>query len=106
MQRLVLTIGTSVFTFTPLSDEGPYPFLVGVNGIHVAARAGAQSGFGATDIPNASVTLRNKDRRVASMIGDPLRAKADLYDKNDNLAFSGTVSNVDYGLDMELILES
>jgi hypothetical protein len=105
--RFVLTVGTSVFSFTPVGDEaGPYPFLVSVGGIHSTARAGAPSGFGATDTPSASVTLLNQNKRVALMVGDPLRAKADIYDNSDRLAFSGTVSNIDYGLEMTFQLES
>lgn len=104
--RLVLTLGASVFSFTPLGDDGPYPFLVGVGSISVAARAGAASGFGATATPNASATLLNQNKRVALLIGNPLRAKAELYDNSDRLAFSGTVAAIDYGLNIELTLEA
>ncbi len=103
--RLVLTIGASVFSFTPIGDNGPYPFLSAVGSITVAARAGATSGFGATDTPSASASLLNKRKRVALLIGNPLRAKAQLYD-GAALVFSGTVSAIDYGLNIDLTLES
>lgn len=103
--RLVLTLGASVLPFTPLSDDGPYPYLVSVGAISIAARAGAASGFGATETPNASVTLLNRNKRTALLIGNPLRAKAELFD-GDVLAFTGTVAAIAYGLNIELTLEA
>lgn len=104
--RLVLTLGASVFSFTPVGSDGPYPYLSGVGAISIAARAGAAAGFGATETPSASATLLNKDKRVALLIGNPLRAQADLYRDDGTLAFPGTVSEIVYGLEVELTLES
>lgn len=103
--RLVLTLGTSVVEFTPLNDDGPYPFLVSVGNIRIAARAGNTSGFGSTEAPSASVVLQNAARRVATLIGNPLRASALLYD-GDALAFAGFVASIKYGLTVQLSLES
>ena len=105
MIRFVLTLGASVVEFTPLSDNGAYPFLVSVGNIRIGARAGATSGFGSTETPTGSVRLQNAARRVATLIGNPLRASAQIYNE-DELAFAGFVSAISYGLMIDLTLES
>jgi|SRR6185369_6955300 len=104
--RLDLTLGGSVVSFTPLNDDGPYPFLHTVGAIRVAARAGSSSSFGSNESPSASVKLQNHRGRVAALIGNPLRALAQIYDDADELAFSGFVSTIGYGLMIDLTLES
>lgn len=103
--RLVLTIGGSVFSFTPLNDNGPYPFLISAGTVSIAARAGRASTFGSTDAPSSSAKLQNQFSRVAKLIGNPLRARAELYD-GDDLAFVGFVAAISYGAVIELRLQS
>lgn len=104
-RRLVLTLGSSVVEFTALNDNGPYPFLISVGHMRIGARAGEAAGFGSTETPSATVQLQNESRRVATLIGNPLRARAEIYD-GAALAFVGFVSRVRYGLAIELTLES
>lgn len=103
--RLLLTVGGNAFEFTPLNDSGPYPFLSNVGTIRVAARAGSPSGLGSTESPSAAATLQNHGGRVAALIGNPLRARAELYD-GDFLAFAGFVASIRYGITIDLNLES
>lgn len=104
--RVVLTLGTALVEFTPINSTGPYPFLVSIGNIRITARAGATSGFGTTETPTATVRLQNASRRVADLIGNPLRVRADVYDDSNALAFVGFVSTVSYGLMIDLTLES
>lgn len=105
MLRFVLTIGGSAIPFTPLNDSGPYPLLKEVGAIRIAARSGAPSGFGATEAPSGSVSLKNSDGLAANLIGNPMRARGEIYD-GDTLAFVGFVASVRYGLVVALNLES
>lgn len=104
--RLVLTIGGGVITFTSLNDDGPYPFLQSVGSIRIAARAGSSSSFGANETPTASAMLSNQNRRVAALIGNPERARAEIFDDDGISAFVGFVSAIIYGLTIQLKLES
>lgn len=106
MLRFVLTLGGgAAFSFTPLNDSGPYPFLKGVGTIRIAARSGSSSSFAATEAPSASVSLQNARGRVAQLIGNPMRAKGEIYD-GTTLAFTGFVAAIGYGLNVSLTLES
>ena len=57
------------------------------------------------ETPTGSVRLQNAARRVATLIGNPLRASAQIYNE-DELAFAGFVSAISYGLMIDLTLES
>jgi len=103
--RLVLTIDGSVIEFTPLNDSGPYPYLKGTTPIREGARAGASASFGSTETPSTTVSLKNDGGRVAEIIGNPMRARAELYD-GDFRAFSGFVQSIEFGLAITLRLES
>lgn len=105
MLRFVLTIGGSAIPFTPLNDPGPYPFLKAVGTIRVAARSGSSSSFGATEAPSAPVTLQNIAGQVAELIGNPMRARGEIYD-GTALLFTGFVASIRYGRSIELTLES
>lgn len=94
-----------MISFTPLNDSGPYPFLKDVGTIRIAARAGSSSVFGSNEAPSAAVTLQNVRGRVAELIGNPMRARGEIYD-GTSLAFVGFVASIRYGIAIELILES
>lgn len=104
--RFVLTIGGSVLSFSPLNDDGPYPFLQGAGTIRISARAGSSSAFGRNETPSASAVLSNQNGRVAALIGNPRRARAEVFDDDERSAFVGFVSSIKFGLAVELRLES
>lgn len=92
--RLVLTIGGTAIEFTePLSD-GAFPYLVAVSGPKIQARAGYISGLGVGEAPSMTASLDNTDNRVANIIADALRCRADHYEDDGSLSFSGVVSGI------------
>jgi hypothetical protein len=103
--RLVLTIAAVDLSFTPLGDVGPYPMLIEVASLRIAAKAGAAAGLGTSEPPDASVTLENSGKRASAIIGVPLRAPAKLYD-GDVLAFEGIVSAIKFSRIIELTIQS
>lgn len=94
--RLVLALSSAI-EFTEGNSGGAYPYLLKVGAMRQAARAGSAIGIGGTESSSVTVTLDNRGRRVASIIGLPSRVGADIYDDADALFFSGTVSSVTYG---------
>ena len=103
--RLVLVLPPSEISFTPTNDDGPYPFLLEVGTLRVAARAGRESGIGVGESPSIDVQLDNAGNHVASIIGSPLRVRATVYD-GDTVFFTGIVANVRHGRTIQLTIES
>lgn len=94
--RLVLQLDPSALEFTEPNAGGAYPYLLTVGSLRMAARAGTPTGITATESSSLSVTLDNRQRKVAAIVGRPLRAAASVYD-GDDLFFEGTISSVEYG---------
>lgn len=95
--RLVLTIGSTPIEFNEQSSDGPFPYLVGVTGPKIQARAGYISGFGVGEAPSMTASLDNTDKRLATIIADALRCRADHYEDDGSLSFSGVVSGIKHG---------
>jgi len=104
--RLVLALSPSAIEFTRRGGSGPYPLLLSVGTLRLAARAGQVSGIGATESTSLTVSLDNAGRRAATLLGRPLRVGAEVYDDADELLFAGIVSTVEYGRTLDLTLEA
>lgn len=104
--RLVLELVPGAIEFTRRGDSGPYPLLLSVGTLRLAARAGQVSGIGATESTSLTVSLDNAGRRAATLLGRPLRVAAEVFDDADELLFSGIVSAIEYGRTLDLTLEA
>lgn len=104
--RLVLALASSSLEFGEPNSGGPFPYLLEVGALRTSARAGSAIGIAATEAPSVEVTLDNRGRKAAKIIGRPLRIGAEIYDDSDALFFSGTVSSIRYGARISLDLES
>lgn len=94
--RLVLYLGPAAIEFTELLDGGPFPYLETVGSLVMQARAGYLKGLGIGESPRLDVVLCNDGNRVADIIGQPLRARADVFD-GDAAYWQGVVSTASYG---------
>lgn len=105
--ELVLYTKPSPITMGMVGDmTSPYPFVQRVGDLVQAARAGDDSGIGVGESANLSVTLANPKRRVAALIGRPVRVRADVMADDGSLFFAGVITDVDYGSTVELQLEA
>ncbi len=103
--RAVLNLGGTLLEFTAKTDtEGPYPYLISVGLLRVAARAGRVAGLGVGESPSLDVRLDNTERQTAPIIGNPLRAPVDVAFDNGDPFFSGVVSRVEFGRTITLTL--
>lgn len=105
LTRLVLALDPSDVTFTEQGADGPFPHLVAIGTLRIAVRAGTVSGIGSTESTSASATLDDIDGKVSSIIGRPVRVRADLYDHED-LFFSGLVTDISYGETISLTIQA
>jgi hypothetical protein len=105
--RLVIALLPSAIEFTEQNSGGAYPYLKTVGALRTAARAGTAIGIAGTESSSVEVTLDNsRNRRVVTLIGRPLRFRADIYGDDDALLYSGTVASVKYGEDVILGIEA
>lgn len=104
--RLVLTIGANPVEFAEVGSGGGFPYLLDVGDLHVAVRAGYLSGLGVGESPSLAVTLDNTGNRAAGIIGQPLRARATVYDDDDSVYWSGIVSTIEYGRTVAMNIEA
>jgi hypothetical protein len=106
--RLVLELTPHPIEFGQKGDpNAEYPLLVSVGTLRIAARSGeGESSISSGELPSLEVTLDNSGRLAASIIGAPLRARADVYDDDGNLFFAGTVASVSAGRVLRLTLEA
>lgn len=95
--RLVLALDPSAVEFCEPTAGGPYPYLLTVGELRIAARAGQAIGLAATESSSVPVTLDNCARRAATIVGRPLRVNAKIYDDADALFFEGIVAAIEYG---------
>lgn len=102
--RLVLDIAGAPIEFTSLTDDGPYPYLISVGTLQIAARAGRLAGLGVGESPSLDVLLANNERQTAPLIGLPLRARATVYDDDGAVFFAGAVENILFGRTITLKL--
>ncbi len=94
--RATINLGGTEVEFTRKTDaEGPYPYLISVGTLRVAARAGRQAGFGVGESPSLDVLLDNGERQSAALVA--LRAPVTVYDDADEVFFAGVVSRIGYG---------
>lgn len=96
MQAVFNLGGTSV-EFTQKTDEGPYPYLLLVGVLRMAARAGQTSGLGVGESPSLDIQLENSERQSAPIIGNPLRVPVAVQHDDGSTFFSGVISRVEYG---------
>lgn len=104
--RLTLQLGATSLEFVEPRMAGAYPWLVSVGTLHLAARAAHLSGLGTTEAASLQVELDNSGRQAATLLGRPLRARADVYDDAGDAFFSGLIASVAYGPTLTLSVES
>lgn len=104
--RLLLDLDGAQVTFDRQQSTGAYPWLVEVGVLRQSARAGTLSGLGRNQTPDLSIVLDNRGKQAVSLIGYPLRRRAQAFDKAGALFFSGTVARVAVGRNMTLTLEA
>lgn len=104
--RLVLTLGATVLVFTEPTTRGEFPWLTGVRALQMGARAGHIDGIGTTETANVEAELDNDGRQAWRLIGQPLRAPAELQNDAGETVFPGTVAAVAIGRTITLTLES
>lgn len=104
--RLDLTIAGVVLQFTQPTAGGEYPWLAKVGTLTLAARAGHLEGVGVGEAANVSIELDNSGKQAATLLGFPMRARADLYDDDDELLLTGLVASANYGRVLVLGIEA
>lgn len=95
--RLVLGLTPNPIEFSKEGSGGPFAYLKDVGPRRMAVRAGTAIGIADNEAPSVPVTLNNDKRKVTAIARRPLRVAADIYDDDDRLTFSGTVSSVELG---------
>jgi hypothetical protein len=105
VKRLVLMIDGLPIEFTFPAAAGPFPYLLEVQNLRESCRAGHLNNFGVGESPSLVVALDNGGRKVATIIGQPLRARADVYDDAASY-FGGYVSALEYGREILLTIEA
>lgn len=83
-----------------------WQWLAGVGTIRKAARASYLGGIGETESPNVSATLNNRNRQASTLLGIPLRRRAEIRDETGALLFAGVISKVAYGAELYLEIEA
>lgn len=104
--RLVLDVRGTQIEFTEPGTDAPYPWLAKVGNLLLAARAGHLSGLGIGETANVIVDLDNANRQFSSLVGYCPRARATLYDDDDDVYFDGLVQQVAFGQTCALTLEA
>src|SRR5207342_3761013 len=77
--------GGPQFEFVEPGVDGEYPWLVQVDTLLLAARAGHLQGFGVGEMANMRVSLDNRDKQASTVLGYALRLRAWVYDEDDEL---------------------
>lgn len=95
--RLVVALDAGDVAFDAPGSSGPWPWLLGVGTLRIAARAGNASGFGVGETSSLTATLDNAGKQAADVVGVPLRRVATVYDDAGDVFFAGTVESVRVG---------
>lgn len=98
--------GETSLEFVEPGVDGPYPWLVKVDTLLLAARAGHLEGVGVGETANMRVELDNSDRQASALIGHAPRMRAWVYDDDDELYFAGLIQRIDYAHPLVLNLEA
>lgn len=104
--RLLLDLDGVEIEIVEPRASGPYPWLVDVGDTLLAARAGHLEGVGVGESANVTVAIDNERKQAATLLGRPLRARAWLYDDDDELLLGGLVARCTVGRTMGLTLEA
>lgn len=104
--RLVLHLTPAAVSFSEPTSGAAWPLLLEVGALRLAVRAGEASGIEVGEAPSVTVTLDNRGRRAATIVGRPLRAAAEVYDDAGALFFAGMVARVEYGRVVTLELQA
>lgn len=104
--RLVLWLGGTPIEFTEPLSGGLFPYLSKVGTLRLEARGGYRDGLGVGESPSVLVSLANNDNRAANIIGQPLRARGDVYNGDDSLYWSGLVSRIAYGNEIDIEIQA
>lgn len=104
--RLVLTLGDAAVEFTGELSGGKMPYLQSLSALRMAARAGYLSGLGVGESPSVTAVLSNAGRRVAGIIGHPIRCIGAAYDAAGNLLLQGPISGATFGKTISITIEA
>lgn len=104
--RLVLTLTPSAIEFTQPRSNGRYPLLTNVASMRLSARAGHLTGITVGEASSLIVELDNRKHRAANLIGQPLRARAIVYDDADIEFYAGYVYALTYGKTIGLTISA
>jgi len=84
-------------TVLPADAPDAYPWLTDVGDLVLQARTGTVRGAFSDQSANVTVTLDNSGRQASTLIGQPLRVRAEIEDDDGHLYFAGMVQTIDYG---------
>lgn len=104
--RVEIELTPSAISFSSVGGTGPYPYLVAVGSLRMAARAGDPASSVASETPSIVVSIANAENRAARILSVPLRARAVVYDDAEAEFFAGTISQVAFGRALDLTIES
>lgn len=104
MRLMVYLAGGLSLEFVEIGDVGEYPWIANVGPLVLNARAGPLHDVNAEG-PSVAVQLDNRSKQASTLLGQPLRARAELYD-GDELFFPGIVATLKVGRVLTLGIES
>lgn len=102
--KLVLYLDPAQIEIGEALSDSAMPYLISVGVLRMQARAGYISGLGVGESPSLEVTLDNCQNRVADIIGQPLRKRADVLEDDDTPYWQGIVSALSYGRDITITI--
>lgn len=104
--RLTVELDSATIEFAEQTSSGPYPWLVKVGSLRIAARAGQNAGFGSGESQSLEVTVDNARRQAAAVLGVPLRRAATVFADDDSVFFEGTIAQIEFGQVMRMTVEA
>lgn len=91
-------------TTLPAQAPDSFPWLVGVSGRALRARSGSLRGRFSEENPTITVDLANDGRQASTLLGQPLRVPAEVFDDAGNSQFVGLIQSLAYGTKLTLEL--
>lgn len=104
--RLAVVLDSATIEFGGPTSDGAYPWLLEVESLRLAARAGSQTGFGAGESQRLDVLIDNAGRQAAAVLGLPLRRAATVYDEDGSVFYEGTIAEVQFARTLRLSIEA
>ena len=93
-------------TILPAAAPNARPWLIEIGDLTLNARSGAFRGTFSNENATLVVTLDNRQRQASTLLRRPLRARAEVDDRDISNYFVGIVRDVLYGTTLSLTLEA